>query len=318
MFPFSSVVLVEPTVSLLQTSSEGDLDGLVFLVVLFALGLFLVYDGARKYQTSRLIKNTPTEKVRSIALGRTELHGTARTAGTTFDHPFTSGECLYRDWRVEEYRDSPHDDDHDKEWRTHDSGRDVAQFYLEDDTGQVLVDAPDGADFEISSENTTEITVDDHDPLPPEVRSFYEADPGEGSATDGGGAAGAGTDGGDGSLLGGITDAVSEAVESGGHSPPSSRYRRRFTEEVLPVDEEVYVFGGAEPRQDADGSSAGKSNADRLQIETDVSTDRFIISDRDESGIVTYYSRRGPLEALGGLAMSAVALYFLLDGYLMV
>lgn len=289
------------------TILDGNLDTLALLVLFFVLGLYLVYDGARTYRTSRYVANTPTEKARSVAVGRTEVTGTASEAGTTYDRPFTGGECVYRDWEVEEFT-YDHDDDLEKEWQTVDRGRDVAPFYVEDDTGRVLVDAEAGATFEISPTNTTEITLDEGEALPAEVRSFYGID-------DGGETRSRDRDSGDGSsMFESVERTVAEAVpDAGERALPDPDNERRFSEEVLPVDEEVYVFGGATPREDATGS-----NAERLAIRTDGSTGRFLVSDRDERGIVKYYSRRGPLQALLGLGMSALTLYLLLHDYVMV
>jgi hypothetical protein len=84
---------------------------------------------------------------------------------------------------------------------------------------------------------------------------------------------------------------------------PSTSNRRRYTHEVLPVGEEVYVFGGTEIRPEAAGS-----NEERLKLGVDSGTGQFIVSDRDESGIAKHYTRRGPLYTLVGVVVSAACL----------
>ena len=91
---------------------------------------------------------------------------------------------------------------------------------------------------------------------------------------------------------------------------PSTSNRRRYTHEVLPVGEEVYVFGGTELRPEAAGS-----NEERLKLGVDSGTGQFIVSDRDESGIAKHYTRRGPLYTLVGVVVSAACLYGLLSAF---
>ncbi|MFW6153469.1 MAG: GIDE domain-containing protein [Halobacteriota archaeon] len=365
-----------------QAVDEGSWQAFLILIVAFIGGLVIIYLGFDRYRVGRLIKNTPPQRVRSVAVGRTELHGFARDAGTTFDQPFTEGTCLYRDWTIEERRTQTRRTKdgrtkQEKKWVTIDSGTDVAPFYVEDDTGRMLVEADRGARFEISSENSTTITLGKGRSLPPAVAAFFQRDEtpeesteaiasalkaspmggvldddaidaiarGDYEAIDGDrhesmakalpgeyvdaegrlredvdpedlaaelsrptdradSAADGGFIGTVGSILSSGRD-VLEAFQSDRPKKPSSRRRRRFSQEVLPVDEEVFVFGEARPPTEP--SDAG------LTIVTDESTGQFIVSDLDESGIVKYYNRRAPLYMLGGLALSAIALYLLLN-----
>jgi hypothetical protein len=392
------------------TITDGGTQELLLVLGGFLLGLGIVYWGFRTYQTGRLIRNTPTEKVRSIALGRTEVNGQCRDAGTTFDQPFSEGRCVYRQWKVEEYKRDHSDDDNGKEWQTVDSGTDVTQFYAEDETGQVLVDATDDATFQISDENSVEITVGRGQSLPPRVEAFYEDDedarqhqqeqlkeampdsmlggffgsegaiqdaddaddpaqfyqqyvpdemldedgrpredlseeemerlvreharkqqqgqsgqqtggqsPGQRSGGSGQMPPGQQSGGDDDSMLGSMGDFVGSMADTvsalgsmGSGNRPSSRYRRRFTHEVLPVDEHVYVFGGAYQREGATGS-----NADRIVIRTDEGTDRFIVSDQDESSLARKYTIWAPIYMLIGLVLSSGALYILLNDWVL-
>lgn len=366
---------------------EGDvsLEGLIVLALFFLGGLVVVYIGFKKYQTGRLIMNTPTEPTRSIALGRTEVHGSVVPAGGTYQIPFDSGECVYRRWSIQEEREEVETDDEgnrrvEKKWHTVASGTDVAPFYVEDDTGRVLVEADEGADFEISDANETTITIGEGQSLPPRVRAFFseeahDRDPTAeiyevlretplgtlfdkadietwmaegpdslserqrgalvrhlpaGYVEDGrlrddvdpdevAGAFrkaepepeyGSGPLGRIKAILGRGQE-IADAFTGGRNVPskPNRSRRRRFKHSVLPADAEVYVFGAAQPLEGAVGS-----NVERLSIVKDTGTGRFIISDRDESGLVKHYNRRAPLYMLVGLVVSAGALYLLLTG----
>jgi hypothetical protein len=144
----------------LQNSLETD--AIVVLVLAFLAGLGLIYWGFRTYRIGRLIRDTPTEKVRSVAVGRTELEGTAIPDEFILDRPFTEGKCLYASYTIKEYREDHSDNDNNnnnKEWKTILSNTVAAPFYLDDGTGQIFVDADSSATFEISDEYTDEIRV---------------------------------------------------------------------------------------------------------------------------------------------------------------
>lgn len=430
-------------ISLSSHGSSGS-DGLAYLAIGFLLGLVLIYLGAKKWRVGRLIKNTPTERVRSVAVGRTEVSGTCREAGVTYSQPYADGECLYRHWEVEEYRRSPDPDDNSSEWVVVDSGTNVAPFFIEDDTGQILIDTTEGPYFETSDRNSVSTTVPAGEDPPARVQSFSESSGWEGNESGaigfsgnspmgklgklfGGDRAlemmqagegmdqeqadrqikqhidddvlnedgriredvseqelmaavdddvqemgpmsflgGMGTEETDGTPIAGAKGTEARSANNGGASseatdetegPPDvvqelggtgttgsmgrgaslsrrlidgalhelsggrfgsagsggdlfgsgrrtrSHNKRRYSHEVLPVEETVYVFGEAQPRDDAAGS-----NASRLKLGEETATGQFIVSDQSEDGIVSQYSLRGPLFVIVGLLLSAGSL----------
>lgn len=371
--------------AVLQSSGDFGVEGYVVLSVAFLVGVAFVYVGFKKYQIGRLIMNTPTEPTRSIALGRTEVHGRVVPAGETFAVPFGDGECVFRRWSIQEERTEVTTDEKgnrtvEKKWVTVASGSDVTPFFVEDDTGRVLVEADEGADFEISGANKTTITIGEGHGLPGNVQSFFteaahdrdptaeiyavfretplgtmftkadiEAWQSEGHEAlsarqrdalvdqlpaeyleegrlrddvDPDEVAGAfrepepEPDYGSGPIgriraLFGRGKEIADAFTGGRNVPskPNRSRRRKFSHQVLPADAEVYVFGAAEPREGSTGS-----NVERLSIVKDTGTDLFLISDRDESGLVKHYNRRAPLYMGIGILVSAGSLYFLLTG----
>jgi len=50
-------------------------DVILILVILFLGGLFLVYLGFWRLKLKRQIENTPTSKIRSLAIGLIEIQG---------------------------------------------------------------------------------------------------------------------------------------------------------------------------------------------------------------------------------------------------
>jgi len=389
--------------TILQTITDGTTEHLLIVVAVFLVGLGIIYWGFKTYRTGRLIRDTSTERTRSIAVGRTEVNGFCRDAGTTFNQPFSEGRCVYREWEVEVYKEDHSDDDNSKEWKTVDSGTDAAPFYIEDGVGQVLVSPNGDTNYQISDENSDTITVGGGSSLPDRVSAFYEHDeeerqkqaeklneemgnmlgiPGMGGNHDGdesafdpeqisqqylpeemldengkpredlsdeeaerlmrehteqmqsgdtenpiagmpfGPSSGEQTTDqtGDSSmfgkaknLFGTVSNGISALNSMGGRSTPSSRYKRRFSQEVLPVDEDVYVFGGAYERKNAAGS-----DTNRLEITTDKETGRFIVSDREEASLARYYTIRAPLYMLLGLVVSSGTLYVLLTDWVFV
>ena len=418
----------------------GDSGAVYFLGFGFLVGLAAIYYGAKRWRVGQLLRNTATERIRSVAAGRTEVDGVCRDVGLTHEQPYADGQCVYRHWHVEEYERTG-GENNNREWKTVDVGTDVAPFFVEDDTGRILVDTTQAPHFEISGENSYSTTVGAGDEPPAEVRSFspYGDSPSErlegtaagwlmetafgsdttermleeadrAQAADGdegtdaeaarqqaleqyvddqvldeegrlredvtaaelqqaidddmadfgpsdllGGTAPVDEEGADGSkpadedeqraeaivqelggtgeagsmgtgtsLAGGLIDTALGAATDGrlgssgggggglfgtGGSPSTSN-RRRYTHEVLPVGEEVYVFGGTELRPEAAGS-----NEERLKLGVDSGTGQFIVSDRDESGIAKHYTRRGPLYTLAGVVVSAACLYGLLSAF---
>lgn len=394
---------IATTVSL---QSDPDPEVQVILTLGILAGLVLIFIGFRAYRVGRLIKNTPTEKVRSAAVGRTELFGTAIPKDYVIDRPFTDGKCLYASYKVEEYREY-NDDDKNDEWKTIFSKTLAPPFYLDDGTGRMLINADSDASFEIGSENSYKKTVRKRRSPPQKIQEFLGGPEGKsgqagspltGSLTDmmGGRMATAGDSGqamqttespegmagspdqatgetgqtaqgieqtgegieqagegleldvthisrgelnrngailerpadddegepGEGRLestgeddeqsgllgsvkgtLSSVSDAMSSMSGPRGVSP-TSRRKRRYTEEILPVGEDAYVFGSAEPRV-ADISA---SNADRLVMEEDPATGKFIISDRGEDVIAWGYTKRALIFIVVGLIISAASL----------
>jgi hypothetical protein len=97
---------------------------ILFALVSALLGLVLFAWGFRLLQLLRLLQRTAPAKVRSVHQGTALLRGRLKLAGDRVQHPVTEESCLYY---AGADRDHPHQ-----------------QFFLEDDTGRILVN-PAGA-----------------------------------------------------------------------------------------------------------------------------------------------------------------------------
>lgn len=283
-------VILEGTV--LWTSSESPLITGGALLGAILLGLGMIYYGYDVWKTSQLIKNTPTEKVRSMAAGRTELEGTVREDDQTVSSPpFIDDDCVYVDAELE-VREEHEDEDGETEYRWETVGRKerAYKFYLEDDTGQVLVRA--------DTDPTVEITDDDHrvkneyhngNAVPTEIEQFLGIDSG---IEDADGAVG---------TVGTVVDAVTD-VRQGSK-------QHQYTQTALPVGSDVYAFGSAEVKANTDGSS---KQEDRLEIRRDDGSDTFIISDGDEGAVIKNELKKSLIAIAFGFLFSIAGLYMLL------
>lgn len=119
---------------------DANLIGLFLIlagIVLFLVGLYF-------QKRKRLIADTPTSKIRSLAMGLVEIFGQVMPLqNKVFKSPFTDKDCVYYRYTIEEYRSSGKN----SHWVTIKKAEQRTLFYLQDDTGMVLID-PTGAQIE--------------------------------------------------------------------------------------------------------------------------------------------------------------------------
>lgn len=304
----TAIEFVDAGATMVLQSSDGNdpTDTFIILSVLFLGGLYAIYWGFGQWKLSRLIEDTPTENVRSMAAGRTELEGVVREHEGTIDPPYVTDPCVYVDWeaqRRERYRDDDGNVKH--RWETVASGTKANPFALEDDTGRAFIRLD-------RDDPTVDINDDTH-----RVRDTYhkgEQPPGDVTQFMAGSKQTEGNDTeDDAGFLDEAIDTVGDAV-SGGRPLSDTGHRRRYTQQVLPIGSNVYFLGGAQPRSDA-SMSAGQQ--DLLELGRHDGTDVFLVSDSDEEDLQESYSRRGPAAMVAGLVVSAVSLYYLLSWFIL-
>jgi len=115
-----------------------------FVVIGFAAGIYLFFQGLKWNKKKRLIQNISTSKVRSLAMGLVEVAGEVKPFKKTLKSPFRGLDCLFFSYRVQQYVQ------HGKSgsWVTKKRGKSYDEFYLEDETGKVLI-SPQRARVEI-------------------------------------------------------------------------------------------------------------------------------------------------------------------------
>lgn len=109
------------------------------------VGLLLLFSSIAILNFLRIVKDLPTSKIRSIAMGVVELYGkVVSNPVNQYKTPFSNKECVWCNWRVEEYQSGKNSGWYIIKWGT------ISDlFYLDDGTGTVLVD-PKGATIEIN------------------------------------------------------------------------------------------------------------------------------------------------------------------------
>jgi hypothetical protein len=103
-------------------------------------GAWSFLGGFRAMRLQRLIQNTPTARARSVAMGLVELQGRVR-ARSRVSAPFSMRPCAWWEVELQTIRSS---NKGTKGWNTVHREQSGNPFYLEDETGNVLV-YPQGA-----------------------------------------------------------------------------------------------------------------------------------------------------------------------------
>ena len=131
------------TVLLATISSSSYGNGWVWAALGACGGVYLFYRGFRMLARKRLIMDTPASKVRSAAMGLVEVSGLA-VGPYTMNAPITGQACYYYRTTAWQLKQSGKN----KEWEKVADESLHVPFYLDDNTGRVLVD-PQGAEMDI-------------------------------------------------------------------------------------------------------------------------------------------------------------------------
>jgi E3 ubiquitin ligase len=143
-------------------------DPTIYAIIGAAAGVYLFYRGFRLLQRKRLIEDTPTSKIRSAAMGLVEVNGLAN-GPYTIPAPVSQLPCYFHRTMVWIYVQSGKS----KRWKKVADARFHVPFYLEDETGRVLVD-PSDAELDIHRDFQQEYQhgLFQDDPIPSNVAHF--------------------------------------------------------------------------------------------------------------------------------------------------
>lgn len=326
----------------LQNNGDGSELGAQLLLVsvgavIIGVGLWIGYTGYQKRKGRKLIKDTPTERIRSAAAGRTEVTGTVSPIPEKLEQPLSEGDCVYAEWRVEEKQEIKyeHEDNSsrtktDEQWIEVEKQTETVPFYIDDGTGKLLVDTTEAPYFVTEDGHSETVVVGPDEDLPHSFSSPVEQTLEEdasgminipiGSLATGGFARSENAYGGGHGDSGGSD--IAEINELGGRGEAGglssgrdvegytqraalrlkkslsrgvgSDYDRvgpietgpennprRYIQDVLPVGEDVYAFGEAEPR-----TGEATTDTDRFKLTRDPLSEKMVISAAGEEALI--------------------------------
>lgn len=246
---------------------------------IFALvfGLVLVYGGTQRYLLIQKIKHTPTSKVRSAAAGLVELFGRA-LCKDDMKSPVSLAKSAY--WRLhgEYYKSGKHGG-----WRTIFQRSSSTPFYLEDDTGKMLID-PKGAEIDIPQDFQCTGHISD--------KGFLGIIPQQ-------------------QLDKKVLDLIERDPEIGNSFRAHSGRQFRITEYYIAEGDPLYVFGNAVPLEGASSAVAHENLTIRKPNDIPM-----YISDSHEKKTIDKlnWSMMGML--IFGLGLTAIGLFMLLIMFL--
>jgi len=152
---------------LLRSSNPGAF--LIWCILGICAGIYLFFQGFRLLQRRHLILDTPVSKIRSASMGLVELSGLA-VGPYTMISPVTARPCYCYRTFVWEWKQSGKN----KRWVKVAAECMHVPFFLDDNTGQVMVD-PRGADLDLHRDFQQEFCdgfFTTKEEAPPNVHSF--------------------------------------------------------------------------------------------------------------------------------------------------
>ncbi|MBI4165387.1 MAG: hypothetical protein HY508_06595 [Acidobacteria bacterium] len=114
-------------------SSDGD--SILYPTIGFGVGLYLFFKGFKEFRNYRLMADTPVVPVRSLAMGRIEVYGTARGAVQVMS-PVSHTACY---WYKVDIQKRTKDSKGRESWSHYATDINGVPFDLEDASGKVLV-----------------------------------------------------------------------------------------------------------------------------------------------------------------------------------
>jgi len=125
--------------------------GDLLLMMGFGSGLYWFFDGFRVYREYRVLADMPESRIRSLAMGMVEIHGTT-SGDKTLTSPLSHTPCFLYKVEIERW-----ETDHGRgRWSHYWTDIREVTFYIADTTGQVLVD-PRGAEYDLMQRGVREI-----------------------------------------------------------------------------------------------------------------------------------------------------------------
>lgn len=132
----------------------------------FILGLYWFFKGFGIFREYKVIADTPLVPIRSVAMGRVQIHGRA-IGEKTLRSPVSNQTCFLYKVTIDRFLAGRQGQGR---WSPYLTDEASVNFYLEDQTGKVLVD-PEGADMDVEEAYQCEVGSQEIVPLDEPWRS---------------------------------------------------------------------------------------------------------------------------------------------------
>ena len=234
-------------------------------------GALLLNDALTQYLLGQKIRNTPTSKARAAAVGLVELSGKAKTLEKVTS-PITKSACAYYEVSAQYYYKTKRSHG----WRTFYRDDSRKRFYLEDDSGKVLID-PGSANVSIPADFTFQGTLSD--------KQFFGLLPSNQV---------------DQKVLKYLEENPKAADAARGHSGKQLRFMEYYIAEGDPL----FVLGSAEPLEGATSQVASENLIVRKSARDKI----MLISDSSEKKVLGALSLKFYIEVIFGLIMAFISI----------
>lgn len=250
-----------------------------------SLGWLMLYGAVIKFRELNWVRNTPTSKIRSLAMGMVEIKGRPEKYNEEFESPFSKTRCLLYRYVIKKYVTT----DDDSKWKTLETGMKISKFYVNDDTGKVLID-PEGAEIELSDKNKNTYKFSRDEEKTQEIKDFLEKRKKIFPDKQGLNLSGMAELGTAGDIrLGDIEDKI------------DNEDRTKYIEEYLPIEsEDIYIIGKALEREDI----SSKENIKNIVINKDDDTPIFKITTKKEKNIISSSYKKSIMGTIVGIIFS--------------
>lgn len=265
------------------------------LIAVLIIGIILFIKGFKWQKQKRLIEDTPTSKIRGLAMGDVEVYGEAKNINDKefIISPFSETPCFYCKYTIEEYRRSGKN----SRWVTIQQGEERVLFYLKDDTDKVLVNIKEAEiDIPVDFEKyTRSLTIKEKNNAQ-KLLNFQSSDI---------------------KLKQTFEDNNIKVEKKGFESAKkllefvgtkSINNDMRFREYYIAPNDKLYIFGKAQVNKLVDEGTA-KTNSEGIMIGK--SENMFYVSDKSEKEVLSKFKWKVIGGIYGGATLILVSLLIL-------
>lgn len=122
---------------------SGNSDPTGALMLGTAVGTLLFFKGFRTFREYKVVADTPRISIRSVAMGLVHVRGAAQSQ-QLISSPITHTSCCFYQVKIERWKS----DSHGGNWESYRTETDGWKFFLQDETGTILVDSH-GAEYDL-------------------------------------------------------------------------------------------------------------------------------------------------------------------------